>query len=1179
MSVPLFQIRLLGPVALIYDRKPVHIQRKMARAILYMLAAEKKSLSRTQLIDLLWPNGETADPRATLRTMLSRLRSELPDPDMVTTRLDQISLAEEHCQVDVRIFETMVEDLKERLPVYAEVSPLPAALVLRIEQALSLWHGENLIEGDDLSSYPEVNLWRLMLNQQLRNHRKFLQIRLAQHHRAEGKLEKALDTLLKIGRKDALEIQVQIEILKLYSQLGRYREAVDYGDSLEALFEKHYNAPLPDALLEHCQYARVLLKEGSRKTMEWPYPQNITLRFVGRQDELALLREAHARGGIVHLHGESGAGKTRIVQELFCSLAPKPYLFVAEAHEMEQSLPLAPIINGLRQNISEEIWLQLDSVWMEELLVVLPELAYLRADSSQPWQMRAHKGQQQLFEALAQLFHLVSRQNGRLLFFLDNAQWADNLSLQAISYLISKGIFDQEGLLILASVEKEFFRDGTELLKLQSRKQPIQSIALAGLDKITLKGLVEQLLPESPSDRLMERLMSETNGNPFFAIEIVHALLDDSTEDAHLNIREKLPLPQSVQAVISKRLSILNDDERHLLACAAVLGGSSNSQHLVKISGLPEEVARQALDRLILSGFLRIAPVDFAQKPMVRFLHGKLREVVLIHTPPIQSQILHQRVAECLAETSEASTKATLIANHFLAAGDSRAAFEWFLRAGDYAWRLSAREDAHQAYNQAERQFVNAPAGFFTIDDILELYQQWAIFAYQSNQITLLEDIGIKLQYFGEREASSLLSGVARATLADACFLRNEFQAGMVFIQEALEHLSRNGATQPLIRALIRQGALNWWLLDYPAALGSFQEALAYLEKEPRSTSTSGLIFTARFMMGTTHYAIGDGYQAVAIGQALFEEQYHYLDPFDKIRSQLLLAYGKLMTGSYRASREACLSALEINQTEENTFIQELLLTTIAKAEVELGYLDAAYEHAQRALLLGEENHHRDAVVMANMILGDIHFNLKRYAAANHYYQIARLRNGISQTTYNGLENNLRIGYLYIRWGQLAKARKLLAETLRLTETYGIQQLSSQAHLIEGLCDLQDGNLSAAEERFGHAEEIASQYGLAGDRLWSHLLQAQLHRAREQFELAQKSLLSIVQQSQALGAVWPALQAIASIEQIASIQKQPVDVVETDRVKKRLIDHLEAYSSSGHLQRDFSFARKDWESS
>jgi len=99
------KIQLLGPVEIKFDDKPLKIRRRIERAILYFLATEHKPVSRTKLIDLLWPDGEQTDPRASLRTALSRLRRELPDPDMITTELDQVGLNLDRCEIDIEAFE------------------------------------------------------------------------------------------------------------------------------------------------------------------------------------------------------------------------------------------------------------------------------------------------------------------------------------------------------------------------------------------------------------------------------------------------------------------------------------------------------------------------------------------------------------------------------------------------------------------------------------------------------------------------------------------------------------------------------------------------------------------------------------------------------------------------------------------------------------------------------------------------------------------------------------------------------------------------------------------------------------------------------------------------------------------------------------------------------------------
>jgi len=128
------KIQLLGPVEIKFDDKPLKIRRRIERAVLYFLATEHKPVSRTKLIDFLWPDGEQTDPRASLRTALSRLRKELPDPDLIVTELDLVGLDFDRCEIDIEAFENHYYHLKNILSAYQSDRPYQPQLWIKLNK-------------------------------------------------------------------------------------------------------------------------------------------------------------------------------------------------------------------------------------------------------------------------------------------------------------------------------------------------------------------------------------------------------------------------------------------------------------------------------------------------------------------------------------------------------------------------------------------------------------------------------------------------------------------------------------------------------------------------------------------------------------------------------------------------------------------------------------------------------------------------------------------------------------------------------------------------------------------------------------------------------------------------------------------------------------------------------------
>ena len=135
------------------------------------------------------------------------------------------------------------------LDTYQKDRSLPNQIAQQLQEALSLWHGESFILGEDLAAYPEMDFWRKAQNKKLVNYRRSLMSRLGEHYWTSGYLERALDQYMQLVHGDLLDVNLHLTILEILTQLGRHQEVVNHCDELETALEREYNNPLPDAIL------------------------------------------------------------------------------------------------------------------------------------------------------------------------------------------------------------------------------------------------------------------------------------------------------------------------------------------------------------------------------------------------------------------------------------------------------------------------------------------------------------------------------------------------------------------------------------------------------------------------------------------------------------------------------------------------------------------------------------------------------------------------------------------------------------------------------------------------------------------------------------------------------------------------------------------------------------------
>jgi DNA-binding SARP family transcriptional activator len=1103
----------LGPVEISYAQQPLKIPRRVERGILYFLAAENRTVTRTQLIDLLWPEANQVDPRGALRTALSRLRNHLPDKTHLVTELDQVSLDFTRCKIDLVRFQETYLSLQGLLSAFPNKKPLPVQIFNQIKEALNLWRGDEVIQGDDLSDYPELEAWRQRLNRNLSQQREILMKRLADHYQADGQLDWALDVYIQLGRMNHLDISTHLSVIDILIKLGRLQESLEFCDALEVIFEREYKAPLPDEILERCHHAQMLLNANlGRPEQEWPIPLSIQLPLIGRTTELRLLRQAYFRGGLVKIQGEMGVGKTRLVQELFVILSPKPVLISAPAKESESALPLAPFVHALRRYVPDEIWAEIDTVWVNQLSMLLPELTEMRQDCSPSSASKWPSAKQHLFDALYHLLLLVVRKYGRILFFLDDAHWADHQTVEALSYLVAQDFFDEHGLLIISTWVEQTNHRIDEMFNQFYRTHHLQTITLHNLNPDELRLLTLHASHQPPSWTFLDQLFQETNGNPFLALEIIRHIMEMSIDISEPDSIDRLPLPESVHVLIRSRLNQLSDDSHRVLTCAAVIGSDISPDLLQAVSNIHQHRFMIALDPLIRSGILQLNKEGQADSEKLEFIHEKMREVVIKETSPTYLQILHQTVARQLSEGAQSMDKAAVIAEHFAASGDTKNAFQWFLQAAAHAWFLGAAVDVNRAYQQAERLLQNTPQTGFTIDDIFKLYKAWSDFAFQSHKVDVLEEVGVKLQQCSDEKLKPHLIGLSNYVLARACFLREDYDTGLMLSESAINTLENLHHQETVIQALFQKALLQWWTIDFDGMVTTTHQIEERIEDMTTdSQQMTSCEFNTRRLICEMDSNKGAADQAQSAALSIFREYFPKLDTFDRLRAFIMLANAHFINGQFDDCKHFSREGIKIAQALDNNVLTVLLLINLCKSEIVRGQLDDAYLHATQALELAEADNKVQTVVAVNTLLGDIFVILRDYNQALHYYRIAQVRQGYFFQSYYGLENNIHLGRALTWTGQIAEAREILKITLELTHQKGIMVLYIQALMIDGLCDLFEMKDTEAEAKFSSVVEIAEENGLRQDYYWGKFLFARLQMTRKEFVKAEETLIEVLE--------------------------------------------------------------------
>jgi class 3 adenylate cyclase len=445
------------------------------------------------------------------------------------------------------------------------------------------------------------------------------------------------------------------------------------------------------------------------------------LPFAGRAAEIALLDDVRtqADGGrlqVALLGGEPGVGKTSLAAQ-WARTAHRKGAAVAFGSCLEGlSVPYLPWITALGHLVAhapESALASLRPVQVGALRGLLPHESE-RFAAGEAVEAGAETERYLLFEAVSALLSSMSAESP-IVIVLDDLHWADAASLDLLRHLVVTAA----GLRVaVVATHRELDvsrRHPLTALLAELRREPaVTRVGLGGLADGEVMELIEvaagfELPPEGIA--LAHTLCRETDGNPFFTVELLRHLSDTGVLQLEAGGRyalvgdvEKLSLPTSVREVIADRVARLGEEPLRALSTAAVIGQEFDLDVLAAATEVDE-------DRLIeiLEGAATVALVtESSDSPgRFRFVHALIAHTLAHDLGPTRRQRTHLRIAQALeALGAERAGRIGELAHHWAAARSADAARARYFarRAGEAALAALAPIDAIGWFSRALEQ-------------------------------------------------------------------------------------------------------------------------------------------------------------------------------------------------------------------------------------------------------------------------------------------------------------------------------------------------------------------------------------------------------------------------------------------------------------------------------------------
>lgn len=498
---------------------------------------------------------------------------------------------------------------------------------------------------------------------------------------------------------DPLHEPAHRSLMEAYARAGEKAAALrQYRDAVAVLDRELGVAPLPettalnDAILADALTTRPT-HQSEAPPLRRPLAGPSALPFIGRTEELERLQAAivssTADGRVIVIEGEAGIGKTRLADR-FTELASADGHTTVEArcYAGESGIAFAPLVALLRARLASgegsAVLAGLPPAARAALATLLPELQVSPPESqlnrSRPTARLA------LLEAIVTVLISDDSSTRPLVIRLDDAQWADASTMQALAFLARR--LHERSALLLLSWRREELPDHAAPLVAAARPPTGDTIRLGRLDIDATRQLVTVLaeragetLPAAAADDLV----TESEGLPLYVVEALAA--SEPTSGV---------APAGIRALLQARLAGLSVVATQVVAAASVIGRSFDLEIVRVVSGRSEEETVDALEELVKRGIVRETAMTGSGQH--DFVHARLRDVAYDGTSTARRRLLHKRAAEAyrggLVADPDDLGRLVRLAAHERDAGRSTEAAMSFAEAGGLARKVFANHEA-----------------------------------------------------------------------------------------------------------------------------------------------------------------------------------------------------------------------------------------------------------------------------------------------------------------------------------------------------------------------------------------------------------------------------------------------------------------------------------------------------
>ncbi|MBL7174729.1 MAG: AAA family ATPase [Desulfobacteraceae bacterium] len=651
--------------------------------------------------------------------------------------------------------------------------------------------------------------------------------------------------------------------------------------------------------------------------------------LIGRAVELAQIREAaqkllEGKGAIFAICGETGTGKTRLVEEFKATLDFKDVQWLdGQAYAYSQNTPYFPLVDLFNRGFRikegdppEEVKKKVES-GVEPLVGkpddIIPYLGSLYAlnypevkeVSPELWKSRLFKGVKAILSGLAQRAPTV--------ICLEDLHWADASFIDLLRSVLLE--FRYPALFICVYRPNFSLFTSHQLNSLSAKYQEIQ---LQDLSLSDTQSMLESLLKSKTLPQELLRFIQENvGGNPFYLEEVINASIESGTlihDNGAWSLSRPInqtDMPSTIHGIIAARLDHLENESKRILQEASVIGRVFLYEILKRCTQLKDQLDRHmtVLEHLDLVHTRSLQPdLEYV------FKSALTQEVVYNGLLKKERQSIHERIALVMEQSFQDRLPEfyETLAYHFTRGRSVIKAVDYLVKSGEKSLERYSVEEAHQYFKQAF-DILQAKTDKSDAEKValIDMLNEWGYVHYYLGDIKEWIDIFTPHKELAESLEDKAKLGMFYAWLGIAYFMEGSPKVAYDYLTKAL-NLGEDCSDQKVI------GYACTWLSWACTELALYDEAVDFGEKAQQIAKSfpadQYLYFKSLCGLGYKSCFTGDIQKTLDVGRSLLSHGEGHANSRSKVLGHFITSFGEFNTGDIPSMKKSGERSIEVSE-------------------------------------------------------------------------------------------------------------------------------------------------------------------------------------------------------------------------------------------------------------------------